>query len=281
MKRPHRRVIDWTLTHGLPEEFADRVPSTYWRYGTTIILNFNPGIPEQYERIMAKGWVKVLGARSALKRRGFIMGTYREPEMERLYGPGGDVIHLENGVRYCFDPEKIMFARGNQRERMRMGRLDLTGETVVDMFSGIGYFSLPMALRTGAERIYACELNPLAYHYLCKNIGINGVANLTPLEGDNRDTAPEGIADRVIMGYLGTTHLFLTKAFSCLRDKGIIHYHEVCPMNHYPIATQRRIERAAYEIDGIEVSMVRNAVVKKYGPRMLHVVVDINVEKDI
>lgn len=274
---PLTKVRQWCLQQDLPSEIVESIPSSYIRFGPTIILRFPPGIPTSYERVIGEGWVRSLEVKTALKRSGIITGTFREPIMERLYGPGGDVTHVENGILYTFDPEKIMFSPGNQNERIRMASIDMSGETVVDMFAGIGYFSLPTALYSGARTVYSCEINPVSFDYLTKNITDNKATVLVPLLGNNRMVAPEGVADRIIMGYVGTTHLYLEKALRCLRDEGgIIHYHETCPLNHYPDSTERRIMNAARSGEW-DVTIQRMERVKTYGPKMLHVVADVHV----
>ena len=274
---PLTKVRQWCLEHGLPSELLDSIPPSYIRFGPTIILRFPPGIPKSCEQLIGEGWVRSLGSKTALKRSGIITGPFREPVMERLYGPGGDITHPENGIWYTFDPERIMFSPGNHKERIRMASIDMSGETVVDMFAGIGYFSLPIALRSGARTVYACEINPASFEYLSRNIRKNRADTIVPLQGDNREVAPEGVADRIIMGYVGTTHLFLEKALRCLRDKGgIIHYHETCPLNHYPDSTERRIMEAARSGEW-DISIWRMSREKKYGPRMVHVVADVHV----
>jgi len=280
-KMPYDRVKNWCREHGMPAELVEMIPSSYMKYGSTLVLAFPPGLPNECERLAAEGWAYVLGMETVLKRMGIKQGAFREPAMERLHGPGGDVIHLENRIRYNFDPERIMFSPGNLPERIRIGMMDMKGETVVDMFAGIGYFSLPAAVHAHASKVISCEINPVAFKYLNDNIRLNGVQNITPLEGDNREVAPDGIADRVIMGYVGTTHLFLGKAFSCLKSEGIIHYHELCPVNYFPEATERRIERAAGVYDGLKMDIMRIARVKSYGPKMLHVVADVKILKEI
>ena len=63
------------------------------------------------------------------------------------------------------------------------------GETVVDLFAGIGYFSLPYLVHAKADFLHACEWNPAAVDALRKNM----IANKIPEsqykihEGDNRD----------------------------------------------------------------------------------------------
>ena len=58
--------------------------------------------------------------------------------------------HKEGGVLYCLDVTKCMFSSGNTTVRQRMGQLDCAGETVVDLYAGIGYYTLPFLCKAGA-----------------------------------------------------------------------------------------------------------------------------------
>jgi len=94
----------------------------------------------------------------------------------------------EHGTRYCLNVEKVMFSRGNVNERARAGGFPALGETVVDMFAGIGYFTLPLALRAKPARIVACDWNPDAVECLRKNVELNKVGGIVEVrEGDNRE----------------------------------------------------------------------------------------------
>ncbi|WP_341537002.1 hypothetical protein [Methanosarcina barkeri] len=46
-----------------------------------------------------------------------------------------------------------MYSKGNLEERKRMSKLG-EGEIVVDMFAGIGYFSIPMAVHSRPKKDY-------------------------------------------------------------------------------------------------------------------------------
>lgn len=72
-----------------------------------------------------------------------------------------------------------------------MSRLDCKNEVIVDLFSGIGYFTLPFLVKARAKLVYACEWNPRAVEALHRNVRANSVADqCIILEGDNRITAP-------------------------------------------------------------------------------------------
>ena len=62
-----------------------------------------------------------------------------------LAGPGspGWITVTEQGIRQSFDMTRVMFSRGNITEKVRFGKLVKPGEVVLDLYAGIGYFTLP------------------------------------------------------------------------------------------------------------------------------------------
>jgi tRNA wybutosine-synthesizing protein 2 len=205
-----------------------------------------------------------------------ISGEYRQPIVEKIAGEGTETLHKENYVVYKLDVAKVMFSQGNFYERRRMGTVG-QGERVLDMFAGIGYFSLPMAVHARPEKILAIELNPLSYGYLCENIILNKVeGTVEPVLGDCREKAPEGWADRAIMGYVGTTQEYLPWGIRALKPGGILHYHETTPdrlVFERPI--NNIIKAAAKEGRGAEI--LDTIKVKKYSPGVWHIVVDARI----
>ena len=105
------------------------------------------------------------------------------------------------------------------------------------------------------------------------NSQLNGVANIVePVLGDCMD-AEENIADRIVMGYVGTTHEYLPKAMKILKDTGIIHYHETCPDRLMPDRPQERVIAAAM-MAGKSIEFMEMRTIKTYSPGVVHVVVD-------
>jgi 16S rRNA G966 N2-methylase RsmD len=45
-------------------------------------------------------------------------------------------------------------------------------QVVVDLFAGIGYFTLPYLVHAGAHHVHACEWNPAAVEALKKNLKV-------------------------------------------------------------------------------------------------------------
>ncbi|MDV0447103.1 hypothetical protein MsAg5_09770 [Methanosarcinaceae archaeon Ag5] len=201
------------------------------------------------------------------------LGTRAETETEIET----ETVHLENGCRFKLDVAQIMFSKGNLDEKRRISKL-CAGETVVDMFAGIGYFSVPIAVHSRPEKVISIELNPVSYHYLCENCRLNRIEKIVePILGDCGTVTPKGVADRVLMGYVGTTHLYLTAGISAVKKEGgIIHYHETVPEKLYPERPVQRILGAAAECGRI-ATILETRVIKKYSPGVLHVVVDAKI----
>ena len=260
----------------LPAYDLARLPEKWERAGSAVTIKLGPSLFQYGERI-GKAYAEALGAGSVLADVSGVSGEFRLPDMRLLYGEGGESVKTENGIRYSYDVTKVMFASGNLEERRRMERLDCAGETVVDMFCGIGYFTLPIARFAGARCVLACEKNPDSYRFLLENIKLNGVeGTVIPMLGDNRAIPGAHFADRILMGYVQTTSEFLPKARELAKPGCIIHYHDTFPVG----AQAERVRRIFSEVfgeDGYEVLGIRE--VKSFAPSVSHYVADVRVRR--
>ena len=209
----------------------------------------------------------------------------RESRAELLLGSDGWVSHRENGIYYRFDVSKCMFSSGNVTEKARVARLPCHGETVVDMYAGIGYYTLPFLVHAGASRVLACEWNPNAVQALRENLRQNDVEGRCEVrEGDCRRVCPRGIADRVSLGLLPSSREGWPAAVRALKDAGgCLHVHEnVLEDSGVALAAfARSMESDLEEIAARErgspwrARVVHTERVKWYAPRVRHVVFDV------
>ncbi|MBR1888705.1 MAG: class I SAM-dependent methyltransferase family protein, partial [Candidatus Methanomethylophilus sp.] len=247
------------------------LPDKWEIAGDVITVKMDPALFE-FGELIGRTYAEVLSARSVLADVSGVSGEFREPDMTLLYGPSGESVKLENGIRYCFDVTKVMFASGNLAERKRMKCLDCTGETVVDMFCGIGYFTLPLAKYSGARRVFACEKNPQSYRFLLKNLALNEINNVIPLLGDNRDIPGKAFEDRILMGYVQTTSVFVPKALEMAKPGSMIHYHDT-----FPVGKEEEMIRVIFDRYCSEYTIERIIEVKSFAPGVSHYVADIRV----
>ena len=112
---------------------------------------------------------------------------FRSSGTTLLLGKDGWVEHIDNSIKYVFDATKVMFSSGNITEKLRVASFDCRGETVLDLYAGIGYFTLPYLIHAQAKVVYACEWNIDAVEALRRGLEVNGVKERCVVHyGDNR-----------------------------------------------------------------------------------------------
>jgi tRNA wybutosine-synthesizing protein 2 len=279
-EEPEPLEKSWSLIEYLKDFLSEAelayVPSGWQILGNIIIVS----IPEELEdkKIkVAEAMLSMYPKCKSVVRDFGIEGQFRQPKRELLLGSEAETVHKENGCFFKQDVTKVMFSKGNLEERKRMSRLG-KGEIIVDMFAGIGYFSVPMAVHSKPRKITCIEINPESFVYLKDNSRLNRVEDIiVPICGDCSKLAPEGTADRVLMGYVGTTHLYLEPAIKALKKSGgILHYHETVPENLAKTRPQERVRKIAGSL-GRNVEILETRRIKKYSPGVLHIVVDARV----
>lgn len=272
-----------TIQDRLRPELGEAVaslPRKWERLGDVVVLRLPEGLLGDGLAAQVGGaYAEALGARIVLHDRGGIRGQLRRPDVVRLHGDGAaETLVMQDRIRYHLDPEQVMFSSGNIDERIHMGRVRATGETFVDLFAGIGYFTLPLLVHAGAARGYACELNPASARFLRKNAYRNGVADrLDVLEGDCRDLAPLDVADRVLLGWFPGGHHYLDVALAALKHHGgILHYHDTAKVDDPEAELLAHLE-AVLPQAGFRLADASCRVVKSYSPGVVHAVLDAEV----
>ena len=226
-------------------------------------------------------WEAVASALGAkrLARMGEVSGEFRESGVEMLLGEDDWVVRRESGVDYGYAMTRCMFSSGNVNERRRMGEVVEEGEIVVDLYAGIGYYTLPALVHGGAV-VHACEWNPEAVRALRWGLDANGVGDRCTIhEGDNRNTAESlaEVADRVFLGLLPSSEEGLEIAMRVLSpDGGTLHIHGLAPSKDHSSWAEGVCATASLLRPGSDLSHELTRV-KSYAPHWDHVVLDLGV----
>ena len=274
------------LKSDLTLEELETLPRGFQTISKIILLKLSPKIYEKRFLIATKCLKLYPKMDSVYYYGGKITGQFRIPEkIEFLAGKNDSiVIHKEHNVLYKFDVKKIMFSKGNFNERIYLARLVEHGEVVIDMFAGIGYFSLPIGFHSEVKIIYSIELNPVAFKYLKENIKLNHLEQkIIPIFGDCKEEviklADTGVkSDRIIMAVFPAPKEYISSALLCVKDSGtVFHYEGVKEKEDYLLLYNEFNEVA--KINGYKCELKEHRFVKSYGPRLYHTVLDILVSK--
>ena len=263
------------------------VPKKWEKLGDDLVLLPKLAFSKHYENIwkIYPPWEIVsqcLKVSRIFKQDAVSQGPKRESRAKSVFGASdGWVEHKELGVIYGFDCSKVMFSSGNGTEKKRMGfDINARNETIVDLYAGIGYYTMQLLKNGNVSKVYACEWNPNSCEYLRWNLKKNNVedSKCVILDGDNREVAPRNVADRVLLGLLPTSREAWSVAVNCLKEHkgGICHVHECVDEGEFEkrgdeiVEAMKKVKNNAWIVRVEKVEKV-----KKYAPRVWHLVYDI------
>ncbi|MEM4247997.1 MAG: class I SAM-dependent methyltransferase family protein [Candidatus Nanoarchaeia archaeon] len=251
---------------GLPPEV---LPNSYQILGHVLLLKLLDKKALKHKKAIGNTILKISPNIHTVCLQKGVAGEFREPKIEVIAGiKQTETVHQELNCIFSLDVAKIMWSKGNHFEKKRMISVVKPNEIIVDMFAGVGYWSIPIAKHTKAGKIYAIEKNKTAFDYLKQNIRANYITNIIPILGDCRKVVNRlEKADRIIMGYFPNTLKFLPVALKISKKGTIIHLHELAS----------DLKKLTKEIWKYKVKIMRVREVKEYSPSKRHYVFDLSV----
>ncbi len=260
-------------TQVMPADLLGFEPS-YERLGGIVLLD-----EDDHERAahIAKAVLEsALPVNTVANRASKVAGEFRTREWDVLAGNGTETVHREYGCEFALDIAEVYFSPRLATERHRVVEQSGENERVVDMFAGVGPFTVPFAKR--GARVVGIDLNPVAIEYLKENARRNDVAErVTAIEGDVREVADyEGWAERIVMNLPHTADEFLDTAVRLASDDCVIHYYDIQHEDD-PYGPGERAIRAAAEEYNVTVETRRT--VRSYAPHELNVCLDVRLRE--
>ncbi|XP_059715547.1 tRNA wybutosine-synthesizing protein 2 homolog isoform X2 [Haemorhous mexicanus] len=210
-----REELRRLLGAGWSGELERDVPHAWQRHGDLVLLSEDSFRAEPWERLGSALWETVasaLGARRVARRGRVMPDGMRSPRVTLLLGEHGWVEHVDNGIS----------------EKLRVASLPCSGEVLVDLYAGIGYFTLPFLVHAGAAFVHACEWNSHAVEALHRSLVLNGVRDRCHIHsGDSRQLQLQDVADRVNLGLIPSSEEGWPVACRVLKKDtgGVLHIH--------------------------------------------------------
>lgn len=267
-----RRRIPQTLLECLQDELAPNLlaslPHSMDIIGDIAVVEI-PNELEPHKNVMGKAILathKNVG--TVLAKASAVTGEFRIREFDLIAGKDKTTtVHKENGCKYFVDLAKAYFSPRLSNEHKRVADVTTEGETVVDLFAGIGPFAILIAKTHANIKAYALDSNADAIAFLRKNARLNRVENrVFPILGDAKNVAQEhliGIADRIIMNLPEKAIEFVDAGCKTLKPKGgIIHFYcfisEQNPLEKNKADLINSIKKAGRKINKISSKLVRS-----------------------
>ena len=277
------RMLKKALENILSDKDTKDLVSAFDQIGDIIIVRIPDSLISK-KKIIGKALLEqVKTAKSVFHQSSPVEGDFRTRNLELI---GGDekteTEYKENGCRFIVDVEKAFFSPRLSTERERISNLVNDNDVIINMFGGVGMFSL-LAAKKKSCTVYNIDINPVASKLCEENIKLNKLkGKVISLNGDAAEIIKEQLrdkADRVLMLLPERSDEFLDIAISSLRKNGVIHYYSHIHAEKKQDAAKLS-EEHFLNINKIQAKIMTSRVVRPVGPRFYQTVLDVKIQKN-
>jgi tRNA (guanine37-N1)-methyltransferase len=282
-KKQQRKTLVQVLENRLPPNLLASLPRALDIIGDIAIIEIPPELKAHQNLIGEAILAKYKNVRTVLAKVGAVSGTYRLREFEIIAGEQKTAtVYKEYGCQYHVDIARMYFSPRLSHEHNRVASLVQKGETVVDLFAGVGPFSVLIAKKKADAKVYAVDINPEAIEFLKRNIRLNRVENrVIPILGDARQVIEErrlGVADRVIMNLPEKAMEFIDAACRAIKPSGgIVHYYAFVRLPNSLENTQLRFSEAVEKAGRKVETFLSAKTIRETAPYEWQVVLDARI----
>ncbi len=266
----------------LSEKESEELFSAFDQIGDIIVIRIPDSLIPKKKIIGEKILEQVSTAKSVFYQSSDVEGDFRTRSLELVAGENRtETEYKEYGCRFIVDVEKAFFSPRLSTERERIANLVQNGDIVVNMFGGIGMFSI-MAAKNKKCTIYNIDINPIASKLCEKNITLNKLdGKVISVNGDAAEIITnqlENKGDRTLMLLPERSDEFLEDAILATKNNGIIHYYSHIHADKKQDAPKLS-EQHYLEITKVKSEILNSKIVRAVGPRYYQTVVDVKISK--
>jgi tRNA (guanine37-N1)-methyltransferase len=275
-------MLKKTLESILTSQESEELISAFDQIGDIIIVRIPDSLLAKKKLIGETLLKNVKIVKSVFYQASPVEGDFRTRNLEVLAGEDRtETEYKEFGCRFTVDVANAFFSPRLSNERERIANLIQDGETMVNMFAGIGMFSI-MAAKKKRCTVYSIDINPIASKLCEKNIELNKLAGkVVSINGDTSKIIEEqlqGKGDRTLMLLPEKSDEFLESAIKTTKDGGIIHYYSHIHADKKSDAGKLS-EKHYLEVTPVKSEILTSKIVRPVGPRYYQTVVDVKISK--
>src|SRR6267143_376652 len=218
--------LEEVLARQLPSSIIPLVSKSFDVIGDIAIIELSPAT-EPFEKDIAEALMKVhKNIKTVYSKAGPITDNQRLRPLHHVLGAfRTETIHKELGCRFKIDISKVFFSPRLSAEHKRVAEQVRPGECVVDMFAGVGPFSILIAKRSNDVQIHAIDANPEAAKLIGENARMNKVQDrIRVWEGDARvvvKNSLSGVATRELAAALDNSDWKIEKLIETRKVRGV------------------------------------------------------------
>lgn len=275
-------MLKKALENILTSQESQELISSFDQIGDIIIVRIPDSLLAKKKLIGETLLKEVKIAKSVFYQSSPVEGDFRTRNLESLAGEDKtETEYKEFGCKFTVDVENAFFSPRLSTERERIANLVHDGEIVVNMFAGVGMFSIMIAKKKKCT-VYSIDINPVASNLCEKNIISNKLAgNVISINGEASQVIHkqlENKSDRTLMLLPERSDEFLKSAIDATKSGGIIHYYSHIHADKKSNAGKLS-EEHYLQMTSVRSEILGSKIVRAVGPRYYQTVVDVRILK--
>ena len=278
-----RKRLRKILSDFLPFDELVYVTNSYDIVGDIAILRLT-GRSRKHGQIIAKAITSIhKSVETVLAQTSPVRGDFRLRKLEYIAGENKTIsVHKESECLFSINVEECYFSPRLLYERMRIAKQVEKDDVIVNMFAGVGCFSIIIAKHSNVEKVYSIDINQVAVQNMQENVRLNRMyKKVIPILGDAKDVIEKKlchVADRVLMPLPRKAFEYLPYALLTLKKAGgWIHYYdfEHAKKNENPIEKVKLKVAEKLACLGVDFEIPFGRVIRTTGPNWHQIVLDI------
>lgn len=265
------------------KEEIEKLYSSFDVIGDIIIIK----IPDELEgkkEIIANTLINnIKTVNTVFQQISSVQGEYRTRKLCFLTGNNkSNTEYKEHGCIFKVDVSKTYFSPRLSTERLRVSKMISNNEIIVNMFAGIGTYSIILAKKNPDCLVYSIDSNPDANDLCIINSKLNKVQDrVIPILGNARtiiDNQLKGKATRILMPLPEQASEFIDSAIAALQNnKGVIHYFAHIKSKSKLDAVEEGKINCHENFQCYNYKIISGRVVREIGPRIYQTVFDLEI----
>jgi tRNA (guanine37-N1)-methyltransferase len=266
----------------LSETEVSELYGAFDQIGDIIIIRIPDSLLSKKKTIGKTLLEKVKTAKSVFYQSSPVEGDFRIRSLELLAGEDKtETEYKEHGCRFRVDVQKAFFSPRLSTERERIANLINDGEVVINMFGGVGMFSIIAAKKKNCT-VYNIDINPDAIELCKKSISLNKLkGQVESIVGDASQIIEERLVDkgdRILMLLPERSDEFLVSAIKATKSGGIIHYYSHQHADKRQDAAELS-KQHFLQVTSVKSEIIGGRMVRPVGPHYYQTVVDVRITK--
>ena len=278
---PH--MLKNILSNILSSDEVSQVYSAFDQIGDIVIIKIPNELMPKKKFIADTILAHVKSAKAVFAQVSPVRGDYRVRNLEFIAGENRTITeYKEHGCRFRVDVAKTYFSPRLSTERLRIANMVGEGETIVNMFAGVGTYSILMARMNKTCKVYSIDSNAVAAELCEANAKLNKVQDrVVSIHGDAGEVIKDeltGQADRVLMPLPERAKEFVDSAVLALKKKGVVHYFIHIRADNKKTSKNLGLQDAHKAFVKYNHIVQQARVVRGVGPRIYQIVADVLVK---